>query len=277
MSLVLRLTVRDPACVGGICTVPDLEIPHHPVECNRGICSAHLKSTPLLAALGLPPLPTDVPWSAECLSLTLLDRAGKPFLSPALVPERDARAYQFLGKAADYKARLVPAFGPCPAAAVDSTTSAGLGACGGVRPLSDCTADPARAVAFRFGGRRSKVTLSRQARESIGFEIVLDGLGACTRGWYDGTVTLAVTVRATFGNPSPAGGLCTTVDTPLRASVAVRRGRATQRGELPLALLGTRPDGLEVVRVEVRDASDRPILAAPGLNVTCHAHACYGN
>jgi hypothetical protein len=276
VALVLRVTIADPTCAGGTCTLPDLTIPH-PLPCGGGRCEGHHRGTALLAALGLPPLPTDLAWSAEGVSLAVLDRAGGPMLSPWLSVARgyDGVSSEIPSRAARSEARLVRAYPSCDPAAVDAVTSDGVPACAGLPPLSDCASDPANGISLSSRARRSKLKLSA-SRDALRYSITLSDLIDCDQNPYDGSVAVVAILRAIINDPRCTGSECTTVDTPVQAEVGVSRGRAVANGTLRVDL-GAPVVGVELVRLEVRDPAGRPVLVAPGFNVTCGPQSCYGN
>jgi hypothetical protein len=269
VSLLVRLTVKDPACAGGSCTVPDTEL-SYPLPCRNGYCRARLHG-----AQGSV-LPRTQPWSTELLAIRMLDPAGQPLFSPTMTLGRtpDELPYRFPLGAAEFEGRLVQAFEPCAPGAATKRTAGGLAACV-ARPRSDCASAPATALRPEPRARRSKVALSvaRQALRTGGR--ILD-LVDCAGRPYEGPVTLAVAVRATVEDGA-SGGLCSSFDTELRSTLTVRDGRTVLREVLPLEVSGGNVIGAELVRIEVRDPAGRAVLVAPGFNVVCNASRCYGN
>jgi hypothetical protein len=276
VAIAYRLTVQDPQCPGGLCTVPDFDLPHA-IRCVRGSCRARISGSEGLSDAGSPSFPATMPWTAELLGIRFLDLAGRPVLTPGLTLAlgRDELPYRLPLGGGRFEGRLVPAYAACAPGNADATTSAGLPACAPV-PLSDCAVDPAGAVRLGANTRRNKVGLIAGGGAGLRVRGSIAGLEDCAGDPYEGTVALVVTVRATVEEPYPGGPTCSTVDHALRLPLGVSDGDVRLRFALGLGI-GGQPIGLEIIRVELLDDAERAIAVAPGFKVSCREGRCFGD
>jgi len=291
--LVVRITADDPACAGGGCTLPDVTIPHT-LACAGGHCEGHT-----LALDGPPPprLPLAVPWTGVVTAFSVLDPVGRPVASPGILVGRPTggEGIPLPKDASKWVARFVHAFAPCAPGSEDTVTGDGVAACADPRPRSDCATDPLHAVRpapsvgnFGGGGGRGKLDLVARSKRSeveirhARFRRLLD----CDGDPYTGGLTLAAVVRATLADPACAGGFCTAVDTEVRVPVVAESG-GFKLSRVPFPLVGTFRTGdsgsvlmAEILRFDLRDASDNVVLSGPGYLVRCDrpsGGSCFGN
>lgn len=304
-ALTVRVTAADPACAGGACTLPDVVIPHTRA-CANGSCRG---KTFALNAPPPPPIPLSVPWTGVVLGFSVVDSAGRPLASPGVVMGSPSAAPQIVANHAGdlggasfptgsskWVARFVRAYEPCLPGTEDTVTNDGVAACSNPRPLSDCATDPLHAVypqpsvGGNLAGHAGKGKVELFATTKRGEVEIRHArfiyLRDCTGIYYSGPLTLVAVVRATLADPACTGGFCTAVDTEVRVPVMAQNGYLeVKRVSLPIvstlrttgaaAILGA-----EIVRFDLRDASDNTAMTGPGYLVRCDrasGGSCFGN
>lgn len=282
MAMRLRMTLQDPACQGGICTLPDVTI-LSPLSCFGRSCRAKVLTTSFIdPILGMQRIPSEFPWTAELLSLSLHDGAGNPVASQGVL-FGTANRVGFPGIANAWEARMVRAYAPCDPASADTTTSDGFRACSNPRPLSNCDEDPEGAIEV---GQLGKGKLRVKAGKS-GDGVLkgrFTGLLDCSGNEFTGSLRVAIVMRITLEDPACAGGWCTTVDTTFEVPMEVSGGTGTlKRVKLTGVPRGSgKLVNAEIIRAEVRDRMGRAVLAGHGFFVRCNPRGggrvfCYGN
>ena len=306
---VLRMFRTDPACSTGQCTIPDFGY-EHPLSCRRGRCKLIASANQELASLGIPPLPNDLAYAFQVVSMTVMDQAGGVFLTVGLqdgdpnalpltrgmhkknwiwmvlhrISPRSAHAYGATGQgiAKRLEARIVGAYPECEPGTEDTVTSDGIAACS-AKPMSNCEDDPLHAivpvvatVGEHIGDGRGKMRLSVRKSE-FAVRSGVDGLEDCEGNEFSGSLRGSGMARITLADDAACGQSCTTIDTELfSVDIPVVAGDGSTNGSnAPLngdALVPRSSESLnlEILNMTMRDASDNPVLIGPSIFVRCN-------
>lgn len=292
--IIVRVTAEDPACAGEHCTLPDLSITD-PMDCRNGACRMVFNAT---GGVTPAPLPVGLPWSGTFVQWNVLDPVGAPFMRLGLivgVPQGN-EPIRMPAEGPMWEGRFVQAFAPCLPGSEDTVTGEGIPACSQPRPLSDCTTDPGHAVGvapdtgLNYGGSpgKGKVGLKVNAARTEAYfrRLHFSGLLDCAGNPYQGTLDLVARVRATLADSACSGGFCTAVDTDVRLPIAITDGQIKGKNfAFPLAAAfrtgsSTAPLNAEILRFDLRDTADNPIMIGPGYLIRCdraNPGACFGN
>ncbi len=275
-----RMTLNDPACAGGLCSVPEVSV-EYTLECKKGKCKGAQDANDILTAGGAPALPTELPWTGVASTFDVLDLAGNRLLTPGLLLARDKNAPRpgFPKIASKWESRVVPPYEPCPAAGADTTTTQGRAACSTPVRLSDCGSDPDNAVLTDPGPgfRKLRYLKSRKGLMAVGRFV---GLLSCSGRPYSGPLTLQTLYRATFKDAACAGGMCTAVDQVVSSAVVAEDGRAKFKEPFVTLADGVEWVSVEIIDASITDASGNAMLAGHGFLVRCNSGGdglCFGN
>jgi hypothetical protein len=251
LHTVLRVHSLDPACLTGLCTLPDISYTQE-FPCVHGRCRLNGDSWDDFTEQGIPHLPIDHGYTAEVITLEILDRGGQPFLvqgigsrnnavmmmagkSPAwrwlaglrdLISPREAFAYGATGSGPplELRMRYVHSYAPCLPGQTNTTTADGQAACVSV-PMSNCALDPGNAVVVTVptegnyhsdGAGKGKVIAEvSQGRADLVLSGPIRTLTSCSGAPYTGPLRMEGLFRTTVLDAACTGGACTTVDGPL--------------------------------------------------------------
>lgn len=178
------------------------------------------------------------------------------------------------------KGTYVPAMEPCLPQAANTTTSAGVPACGPVRFRSDCTSDPTGARRLGAKGRGDyfvrptgpvMVRGGSRAVDVVARSNVLD-VRTCDGARANGNVRGTTNFRMTLRDPACTSGVCRVPEITMAPEVHCYGARCKQKwfantifevsGEP--ALPGTLTWTAEVTSLDILDAGGRPFVT-PGV------------